>query len=85
MVRCVSPFRTRKEISQEKNLGCLFLVLAGNARGKMLLLTVVWHFCLEMKTRREKVFIWAFQNNKRMGSKNGQGISSVVGCSELFV
>lgn len=53
--------------------------------GKTLLLTVVWHFCLEMKTRREKVFIWVFQNNKRMGSKNGQRISSVVGCLELFV
>lgn len=32
---------------------------------KTLLFTVVWHLCPDMKTRKEKKFIWAFQNNKK--------------------
>lgn len=71
--------------SHRKNLSCPFLFLVGNARGKMLLFTVVGHLCPEMKSRREKIFIWTFQNNKKISSENGQRISSVVGCSELFV
>lgn len=85
MVRCISPSRTKKEISQEKKSWLSVSGFGWKCLGKMLLLTVVWHFCLEMKTRREKVFIWVFQNNERMGSKNGQRISSVVSCLELFV
>lgn len=68
-----------------KNLSCLFLFLAENG-DKTLLFTVVWHLCPKMKTRMEKIFIWTFRTIKnKIGSKIGQSISSVVGCSELFV
>lgn len=70
--------------SCRKNLSCLFLFLAENG-DKTLLFTVVCHLCPKMKTRMEKIFIWTFRTIKNIGSKIGQRISSVVGCSELFV
>lgn len=41
---------------------CFWLEIVGC---KTLLFTVVWHLCPDMKTRKEKKFIWAFQNNKK--------------------
>lgn len=82
VLRCV--IQNRDGNLAGKNLNCLFLFLAENG-DKMLLFTVVWHLCPKMKTRMEKIFIWTFRTIKKICSKIGQRISSVVGCSELFV
>lgn len=65
VVRCISLSRTRMEISQKKILVVYFYFWLEIVGCKTLLFTVVWHLCPDMKTRKEKIFIWAFQNNKK--------------------